>query len=90
MMTKPWNFEGASCLGINTDFYFPEPKSFSDENRLAKVICGTCICKQECLTYALENNVDGIWGGKTPRERSTIRRQLNITPKPITESVYKK
>ena len=87
---NPWEFVGASCWGIDTDFYFPEPNSFSDENRIAKSICRTCIWKQECLTYALENNVVGIWGGKSPRERSAIRRQLNINPKPITESVYKK
>lgn len=80
----PWNFEGASCWGIDTDFFFPENHGITEENRVAKKICNSCRWKQECLTYALHYRVLGIWGGTSESERKRMRRKLNIIPKPIT------
>ncbi len=31
-MKKPWQFEGASCSGVETDYYFPEQNKISQEN----------------------------------------------------------
>ena len=83
-MIKPWRFEGASCWGIETDFFFPEERKFSNENKAAKQICRSCIWQKECLTYALHYKVVGIWGGKSTKERDRIRKQLKIIAKPIT------
>lgn len=80
----PWKFEGASCWGIETDFFFPEANTVTEENRQAKKICNGCIVKQDCLTYALHYKVSGIWGGTSTKERERIRKQLNIIAKPIT------
>ena len=82
-MLMPWNFEGASCWGIDTDFYFPVDRRVTDENKRAKALCKSCICKTDCLNYALHYSVDGVWGGTSPRERVGIRRKLNIIPIPI-------
>ena len=84
----PWEFEGASCWGIETDFFFPEVSSANEENRKAKKICNNCIVKQDCLTYALHYNVSGIWGGTATRERENLRRKLNIKAKPILNERY--
>ena len=41
----------------------------------AVAICDGCPCQSACLNYALTNNItDGIWGGKTERQRLLIRR----------------
>jgi WhiB family redox-sensing transcriptional regulator len=80
----PWTFEGASCWGIDTDFFFPEANTVTEENKKAKKICSGCIVKQDCLTYALHYRVSGIWGGTSTKERERIRKQLNIIAKPIT------
>lgn len=80
---KPWQFEGASCWGIETDFYFPEDHKTTEENKKVKELCKSCIWKQECLTYALHYSVVGIWGGTSSKERSRMRTQLNIIPKPV-------
>jgi len=82
-MLKPWKFEGASCWGIETDFFFPEEHRVSNENKMAKEICKSCIWKTECLTYALHYSVTGIWGGTSHKERSRIRTKLNIIPIPL-------
>ena len=80
----PWNFEGASCWGIETDFFFPDSQGITEENKRAKKICNGCYWKAECLTYALHYKVVGIWGGTTTTERDTLRKKLNIIAKPIT------
>jgi WhiB family redox-sensing transcriptional regulator len=80
---KPWNFEGASCWGIDTDYFFPENKTFSNENRIAKQICQSCVVKKDCLEYALHYSVLGIWGGTSTRERIKLRTELNIIAKPL-------
>lgn len=86
-MTKPWNFEGASCQGLDTDFFFPEG-SATTENLQAKAICKNCVWQKECLSYALEWNVVGIWGGTLTKERAQIRRKLNIIPKPLSNERF--
>lgn len=83
-MLKPWNFEGASCWGIDTEMFFPEDRNYSPENVQAKKVCQSCIYIKECLTYALHYQVLGIWGGTSMMERQALRKKLNIIPRPIT------
>lgn len=84
-MLKPWQFEGAICSQIDTEFYFPDRNAITEENKKVKAMCGGCSWKQECLTYALHYTVVGIWGGTSHRERQVMRSKLNIIPIPITE-----
>jgi WhiB family redox-sensing transcriptional regulator len=83
-MKMPWNFEGASCWGIDTEMFFAEDKPMTLENYQAKKICKSCIVVEDCLTYALHYKVIGIWGGTTMNERDRLRKKLNIIAKPIT------
>jgi WhiB family redox-sensing transcriptional regulator len=82
-MTEDWK-DQAKCWGKttspDTDYWFPDPEEPEDvrhsKTQSAKAICLTCPVKEECLRYAIEfGEVYGIWGGKTNRERSVIRRQ---------------
>lgn len=66
-----------------TDFWFPDPEESERVRHIktqkAKAVCITCPVKEECLRYAIEElETYGIWGGKTNRERSTIRRQWEV------------
>jgi len=85
-MKKPPQFEGASCHGIDTDMFFPRDikGGYSSENRIAKRVCLSCRCIEDCLTYALHYKVLGIWGGTTMEERDKLRKKLNIVGQPIT------
>lgn len=79
----PWNFEGASCAEISGDFFFPENRTYTAENKMAMKICQSCVVQKECLEYALHHSVSGIWGGKTDRDRTTMRKKLGIIPRQI-------
>jgi hypothetical protein len=87
-MLKPWDFVGASCEGVDTEYFFPEDRLITSENKLAKKICSTCDFLSECLHYSLHHRVQGIWGGTDPRERDRMRKTLNIIPVPIIQERY--
>jgi WhiB family redox-sensing transcriptional regulator len=38
----------------------------------AKAVCARCIVQDECLSYALDWNLVGIWGGLTLVERRRL------------------
>lgn len=78
-----------NCDGIPVDAFFPEwqtegaiPQTF-----LAKKVCGNCLAREECLEYALNNHVLGIWGGTTENERRKLRKKLNIIAVPVLPPV---
>ena len=85
------------CSQQDAEMFFPvDPPeghltkhlSYADENA-AKEICGTCPYQLRCALYAVKNpELEGIWGGTTERERTSMRRgrgvklqrNLGITP----------
>lgn len=69
----------AACKGCKPDLWFPER---GDSTRQALAICDTCPVQSECLDYALRWNItDGVWGGKTVRQRQAIRARTH-PPRP--------
>jgi len=86
MKKEAWREKGR-CWGKTTspetDYWYPDQDEPEDVRQLktdtAKATCYSCPVREECLRYAIEEGeVYGIWGGKTGRERSTIRRQWEI------------
>lgn len=62
----------AACQGSSSDDLFV---TGADQHR-AKVICGSCSVRTECLAEALDNKIEwGVWGGMTERERRAILRR---------------
>lgn len=61
------------CGEADPELWFPKK---GDSPRPAKAICTDCPVRQECLEYALENSVTGVWGGTTERQRGRMRAQL--------------
>ncbi len=85
------NYDLARCRDMGTDaFYTDTDGVYADAQYinigLTKRICGDCIIKDECLTWALHHEVYGIWGGTGPPQREKLRKQLGIIYKPIGES----
>ncbi len=69
-MSGDWR-DRALCAQVGGDYWFPEGTSPA---HTAKQICASCPVRVKCLNYALENNeTEGVWGGKSPRERQAMR-----------------
>ena len=69
------SFPEAKCAEVDDlDFFFPDT-GVELRKRLPRLqeLCGSCIHKTACLSFAINNNeTDGFWGGMTPDERSVI------------------
>lgn len=72
----------AQCKGTDPTIFFNETLlgryggRRAELESIAKSICNVCLVKPECLTYAIETDqVDGIWGGHTRKERKRIVRR---------------
>jgi WhiB family redox-sensing transcriptional regulator len=60
------------CAQTDPDAFFPER---GGSTRDAKAVCRACPVRNECLSYALEQDERfGIWGGTSERERRELRR----------------
>jgi WhiB family redox-sensing transcriptional regulator len=83
MRDESWR-EEARCKGEDTELFFPprdkdKYKSIADK---AKVYCfgvngkTPCPVLNECLWYAIDSDeVHGIWGGMSHRERNALVRK---------------
>ena len=81
-------FDGSQvCAQTDPEIFFPEPNT-QGQPAPAKVkqFCNGCSFKVDCLAYALQNNVHGIWGGTTGIERKHIRQRFNIEATPMFET----
>ncbi|GAA1714726.1 WhiB family transcriptional regulator [Brachybacterium phenoliresistens] len=62
----------ALCREVDTGIFFP---SKGGSTTAARKVCGSCPVRAECLELALQDTLDGIWGGTTPNERKAMRRK---------------
>lgn len=69
--------ERGACVGEDAETFFPDSGS---GYRLAIKICMRCDVRDECLKYALDNEIShGIWGGCTERKRDELLRERRKT-----------
>jgi hypothetical protein len=67
---QPWRSQ-AACVGYPMDMFFDV---MQDGGRSAKSVCDTCPVQFECLEWSCDTGEQhGIFGGKSPRERSRYR-----------------
>lgn len=68
-------FRYASCLGLPTQWFFPNNKLKNPPVDVS-TICKGCLVQQQCLNYSIDNNIEfGIWGGLRESHR---RRLINL------------
>lgn len=73
---EEWRLQ-AECRGMDTNIFFPELGVDIKHIHAIKEICESCLVNVECLESALNTEMDlyGFYGGKSARERRTIRSQ---------------
>ena len=77
-----WKRDGL-CAQTDPELFFPEKGGSVDA---ARSVCRACPVRTECLDHALDNpDLDGVWGGTSPRQRKRIRGQnpRPAQPRPI-------
>ena len=81
----------ANCSGVDTELFF-EPDNSRNAIRqnlpMIQKICGACRVQEECLTYALRNDVTGIWGGTNHADRKRLRKKLGLKAEPVSFQQY--
>lgn len=72
MDERSW-LDDARCRGTDPDRFFVRGAA---QAKPAVRICQGCPVQEECLDYALTNDIDfGVWGGLTERQRRSLRRR---------------
>jgi WhiB family redox-sensing transcriptional regulator len=89
LATAPY-FDGSQpCMKVDPEVFFPEmpvrpnaedKRYYSIAVEQAKAVCSTCSFINECLSYALYNDVTGVWGGTVDTDRNQIRKNKKILP----------
>mgnify|MGYP006275824661 CR=1 FL=1 len=68
---------GGSCATCDTGWWFPRPAQTREDmqnTKAATEICRKCPIRKDCLSYAIEWEAFGIWGGFTEKQRDSIRK----------------
>ena len=72
--------DDARCKDVDVSVFFPPPSGVAGYDA-ARVICTSCPVRQECLDFAIRNNIpEGFYGGMTPRERGNVRSKRRPRP----------
>jgi WhiB family redox-sensing transcriptional regulator len=67
----------ALCAEVDPELWFPRK---GEPSAPAKLLCGRCDVRAECLEYALEMNEQfGVWGGLSTKERMALRRRRKLS-----------
>jgi len=70
------------------DIFFMDDKDESNYNaiktEMARSICHQCPIQKQCLQFAIKEEMEGVWGGTTTKERKTVifRQRTGYEPKP--------
>lgn len=78
---SPDYWEEAVCNSVDVNIFFPERGSGSrgqPHHSQVKAICMECPIRVKCLQFAIdENQIHGIWGGMSYRERVQWKKLIN-------------
>lgn len=65
------------CAETDPEIFYPERAGDRMKVVDAKTICQNCELRAPCLDFALKNREQqGVWGGKSVRERKEILRKM--------------
>lgn len=75
IIAEPW-VRDARCAETDPDLFFPDHGDRA-ASVAAKKVCASCDVAVQCLEFALRTQqMHGVWGGTTTRQRTAMRRQV--------------
>lgn len=70
----------ALCASVDPELWFADDRWAVAR---ARAVCDRCLSEEKCLEVALKDpELFGVWGGKTARQRDTIRKQRRSNSEP--------
>jgi Transcription factor WhiB len=63
----------ANCLGMDVELFFPEPPPKGRRIELDPFVievCNSCPVRRQCQDEARRTHSQGVWGGRTERDRA--------------------
>ena len=82
MTPRTWR-DRAACRTADPDLFFPVSAAShaQADTARARAVCASCPVRSRCLDFALTTRqAHGIWGGRTPEERSSMMTAPLQTP----------
>jgi WhiB family redox-sensing transcriptional regulator len=74
VVSGEWRDDALCAESLNDAAFFPEMGVSAKD---AQRICAACPVRQQCLEYALDNEIPwGIWGGVTASDRRAMREPV--------------
>lgn len=70
----------ALCTQVDPELFFP---TRGRQGRATRRVCAGCPVRVECAEYAIgRSELDGVWGGLSPKQRKAARRARRRAPAP--------
>lgn len=69
-------WDEANCRNADTEIFYmtrDELQQAGLNQRSVRAMCGRCVIRKDCLSYAMVNEKYGMWGGLTQEERTFVR-----------------
>jgi WhiB family redox-sensing transcriptional regulator len=68
------------CRNKDPELFFPVGTSGPALLQIAeaKEVCRRCPVLEQCRDWAVDNGVEGVWGGTTEDERRALRRRARV------------
>jgi WhiB family redox-sensing transcriptional regulator len=85
------NLARCAVTKADPDIFFMDDKDETNydatKTRMALAICGQCPIEKQCLEFAIKEEMEGVWGGTTTKERKSImfRIERKYVPRPREE-----
>lgn len=73
----------AACRGHDPDLFHPGP---GGDTLIPKAICWRCPVRVECLSWAMQGNMSGVWGATTEKQRDRLKWRRERTYCPVCAS----
>lgn len=86
-ITEPNSYwrDNAACKSTDVNIFMSKEQKVMKD---ALAICAGCLVINDCLTFAMTNNIThGIWGGKTERQRKSLKRTKNLEVRVLKDSI---
>jgi WhiB family redox-sensing transcriptional regulator len=74
LIRRPAWMREAACRGADVNVFFP---SRGEPTEAARELCDRCPARAPCLSYALAEDLEGVWAATSKRQRRALRREAS-------------